>query len=67
MSKYTDRIDSRFPYTPAAETAKPGYLAKRFDAIRKQQAAAKAKRDAEEAATQAERAAKVRGIKRAAQ
>ncbi|MCR4304968.1 MAG: hypothetical protein NUV63_12230 [Gallionella sp.] len=50
MSKYTDRIDTRFPYTTAAETDKPGYLAERFDDIRK----AQAKEKAEEAAAKVE-------------
>ena len=42
MSKFTDRIDARFPYTPAAESAKPGYLKAKFDKIRRQLAEQKA-------------------------
>ena len=34
-------LDPKFVYRTSAETAKPGYLKRRFDAIRKEQAAQK--------------------------
>ena len=62
LSKFTDRIDQRFPYATAAETAKPGYLAKRFATIIKERAAEKAKREAETEAVELEALKKVRRI-----
>ena len=49
--------DKSWKYRPFSETAKPGYLKRRFDAIRKQQR--------EEAEAQA-KSANVRPIKKAA-
>ena len=59
MAKFTDRIDRRFPYTPAADSAKPNYLKDKFDRIRRE---LREKAAADEAA-EAERAEKVRKIK----
>lgn len=59
MSKFTDRIDMRFLYTPSGQTD----VRKTFNRVRRQLAEQKAKRDAEDAAVKQEQVAKVRGIK----
>jgi hypothetical protein len=63
--KFTDAHKFTHPYAPASESAKPGYLARKFDAINKAiKAAEEAKRaEAEKAAVEQER--KVRKIKEA--
>ncbi len=55
-------LDPKFVYRTSAETAKPGYLKRRFDAIRKEQAAQK-KLDH---AAELERIIKVRPMERKA-
>jgi hypothetical protein len=39
--KLTDAARFSYPYTSAADTAKPGYLKRRFEQIRRNQQAAK--------------------------
>ena len=55
-------VDMRFRYTNAADSSRPGYLQRRFIAIRKQQAEAKAQQEAEAAAVAAEQTVKVRKL-----
>lgn len=39
MARFSDKIDRRFSYTNAADSAKPGYLKNKFDKIRRELAA----------------------------
>ena len=41
MSRFSSKVDNRFSYTSAQDSAKPNYLRNRFAAIRKQQAEVK--------------------------
>ena len=60
--KHANRIDRRFSYTSAADSAKPGYLKAKFDKERKRLAELKAKAEAEALVVQSERELKVRRI-----
>ena len=50
--------DKSWKYAPAAETAKPGYLRRKFDKIRRQQAEQKAATEAKVQPIRAKGAAK---------
>ncbi len=62
MSRFTSRIDFRFNYTNAANSAKPGYLARKFSAERKRLAEEAARKQAEAESVEAEAQRKVRRI-----
>ena len=59
MSKFTDRIDMRFLYSPSSATD----IRKTFTRERKRLAELKAKQEAEAVAVAQEQVAKVRAIK----
>jgi hypothetical protein len=56
MNRFTSRIDMRFIYTNAADSAKPGYLARKFREAQRRIDEEKARRDAEAASAQVEAA-----------
>ena len=59
MSRFTDRIDTRFKYTPAASTD----ISVRIKRETKRLAEEKARKDAEAEATTIEQAIKVRALR----